>query len=187
VRVLAATNQELAEAVAKGQFRQDLYYRLDVVTVQLPPLRQRADDIPLLAHHFLRYYSQDGGKPVTAIADKAMELLCAYRWPGNIRELEHAIEQAVALSYQPILTPEDLPLEVREQKAHRFPSSATAAALFNFPDTPSLEEVKKRYVGHVLQLAEGNVSATARILNVDRRSLYRMLARYKIGPMMRND
>ncbi len=150
----------LAEAVAKGQFRQDLYYRLDVVTVQLPPLRQRADDIPLLAHHFLRYYSQDGGKPVTAIADKAMELLCSYRWPGNIRELEHAIEQAVALSYQPILTPEDLPLEVREQKAHRFPSNATAAALFNFPDTPSLEEVKKRYVGHVLQLAEGNVSAS---------------------------
>ena len=187
VRVLAATNQDLAEAVAKGQFRQDLYYRLDVVTVQLPPLRQRTDDIPLLAHHFLRYYSQDGGKPVTAIADKAMELLCAYRWPGNIRELEHAIEQAVALSYQPILTPEDLPLEVREQRAHRFPSNATAAALFNFPDTPSLEEVKKRYVGHVLQLAEGNVSATARILNVDRRSLYRMLARYKIGPMMKDD
>ncbi len=188
VRVLAATNQDLAEAVAKGEFRQDLYYRLDVVTVNLPPLRQRADDIPLLAYHFLRYYSQDGGKPVAAISDKAMELLCAYHWPGNIRELEHAIEQAVALSYHPVLTPEDLPVEVREQKAHRFPAAAASStALFNFPDTPSLEEVKKRYVRHVLQLSEGNVSATARILNVDRRSLYRMLARYKIGPMVKND
>jgi two-component system, NtrC family, response regulator AtoC len=187
VRVLAATNQDLSEAVAKGQFRQDLYYRLDVVTVQLPPLRQRADDIPLLAYHFLRYYSQDGGKPVAALSDKAMELLSAYHWPGNIRELEHAIEQAVALSYHPVLTPEDLPAEVREQKANRFPAAAASTALFNFPDTPSLEEVKKRYVRHVLQLAEGNVSATARILNVDRRSLYRMLARYKIGPMVKND
>src|SRR5690348_191060 len=187
VRVLAATNQDLSEAVAKGQFRQDLYYRLDVVTVQLPPLRQRADDIPLLAYHFLRYYSQDGGKPVAALSEKAMELLSAYHWPGNIRELEHAIEQAVALSYHPVLTPEDLPAEVREQKANRFPAAAASTALFNFPDTPSLEEVKKRYVRHVLQLAEGNVSATARILNVDRRSLYRMLARYKIGPMVKND
>jgi DNA-binding NtrC family response regulator len=187
VRVLAATNQDLSEAVAKGQFRQDLYYRLDVVTVHLPPLRQRADDIPLLAYHFLRYYSQDGGKPVAALSDKAMELLSAYHWPGNIRELEHAIEQAVALSYHPVLTPEDLPAEVREQRANRFPVAAASTALFNFPDTPSLEEVKKRYVRHVLQLAEGNVSATARILNVDRRSLYRMLARYKIGPMVKND
>jgi two-component system, NtrC family, response regulator AtoC len=186
VRVLAATNQDHSEAVAKGQFRQDLYYRLDVVTVHLPPLRQRADDIPLLAYHFLRYYSQDGGKPVAALSDKAMELLSAYHWPGNIRELEHAIEQAVALSYHPVLTPEDLPAEVREQRANRFPVAASTA-LFNFPDTPSLEEVKKRYVRHVLQLAEGNVSATARILNVDRRSLYRMLARYKIGPMVKND
>lgn len=187
VRVVAATNQNLAEAVTRGQFRQDLYYRLDVVAVPLPPLRQRTDDIPLLAQHFLRHYSQESEKPVSAISDKAMELLCSYRWPGNIRELEHAIEQAVALSYQPVLMPDDLPHEVREQRTHRFPSTPASAAQFNFPDTPSLEEVKKRYLGHVLQLTEGNVSATARILNVDRRSLYRMLARYKIGPLLKDD
>jgi two-component system, NtrC family, response regulator AtoC len=186
VRVLAATNQNLGEAVANEKFRQDLYYRLDVVSIRLPPLRQRADDIPLLARHFLKYYSQESDKPVSAISDKAMELLCTYRWPGNIRELEHAIEQAVALSYQPVLMPEDLPREVREQRAHRFPSNSTGGQ-FNFPDAPSLEEVKKRYVHHVLQLTEGNVSATARVLNVDRRSLYRMLARYKIGPSMKED
>jgi DNA-binding NtrC family response regulator len=187
VRVLAATNQNLAEAVGKGQFRQDLYYRLDVVAVRLPPLRQRADDIPLLARHFLKHYSQDCNKPVSTISEKAMELLSTYRWPGNIRELEHAIEQAVALSYQPVLMPEDLPSEVREQRAHRFPPNPMAGAQFNFPDAPSLEEVKKRYVHHVLQLTEGNVSATARVLNVDRRSLYRMLARYKIGPALKDD
>ena len=186
VRVLAATNQDLAEAVANGEFRQDLYYRLDVVTVRLPPLRQRRDDIPLLAQHFLKYYSRDCGKPVSAISEKAMELLCSYRWPGNIRELEHAVEQAVALSYQPVLTPEDLPREIREQNADKFPANPLATAQFNFPDTPSLEEVKKRYVRHVLQLTEGNVSATARMLNVDRRSLYRMLARYEIGPSLKD-
>jgi two-component system, NtrC family, response regulator AtoC len=186
VRVLAATNQNLAEAVANEKFRQDLYYRLDVVSIRLPPLRQRADDIPLLARHFLNHYSKDSGKPVSTISDKAMELLSTYRWPGNIRELEHAIEQAVALSYQPVLMPEDLPREVREQRAHRFPSNSSGAQ-FNFPDAPSLEEVKKRYVHHVLQLTEGNVSATARLLNVDRRSLYRMLARYKIGPSLKDD
>ena len=187
VRVVAATNQDLAEAVTRGEFRQDLYYRLDVVTINLPPLRQRTDDIPLLAQHFLKYYSHDCGKPVAAISEKAMELLCGYRWPGNIRELEHAMEQAVALSYQPILTPEDLPREIREQHDQNFPAHTAAIDEFNFPDTPSLEEVKKRYVRHVLQLTEGNVSATARVLNVDRRSLYRMLARYRIGPAVKDE
>jgi DNA-binding NtrC family response regulator len=187
VRVVAATNQNLAEAVAKGNFRQDLYYRLDVIAIHLPPLRERADDIPLLAQHFLRYYGQESGKPVTAFSDEAMELLCSYPWPGNIRELENAIEQAVALSYQPLLTPEDLPHDVREQREARIASLAPENTQFVFPDTPSLEEVKKRYVLHVLQLTGGNVSATARILNVDRRSLYRMLARYKIEPYLKDD
>jgi DNA-binding NtrC family response regulator len=186
VRVVAATNRDLADAVAKGEFRQDLYYRLDVITIQLPPLRERADDIPLLAQHFLKYYSHESGKSVPALSDAAMELLCAHPWPGNIRELENAIEQAVALSYQPVLTPEDLPREVRERRASTIASLAAQSGQFVFPDTPSLEEVKKRYVLYVLQRAGGNVSATARILNVDRRSLYRMLARYKIEPFLKD-
>ncbi len=187
VRVLAATNQDLPQAVAEGGFRQDLYYRLDVVSIRLPPLRERRDDIPLLARHFLSYYSKQTGKSVSAISDNAMQLLSNYRWPGNIRELEHAIEQAVALSYQPVLLPEDLPREVREQTSHQFASKPATPSEFNFPDQPSLEEMKKRYVQHVLQITNGNVSATARILNVDRRSLYRMLARYKIGPSSTQD
>jgi two-component system, NtrC family, response regulator AtoC len=187
VRVVAATNQELPQAIAEGQFRQDLYYRLDVVSIRLPPLRERRDDIPLLARHFLSYYSKQTGKSVSAISDNAMELLSNYRWPGNIRELEHAIEQAVALSYQPVLLPEDLPREVREQTTNQFSAKPAASSEFNFPDQPSLEEMKKRYVHHVLQITNGNVSATARILNVDRRSLYRMLARYKLGPASPQD
>ncbi len=186
VRVVAATNQNLAELVSKGAFRQDLYYRLDVVTVYLPPLRERVEDIPLLARHFLQHYSQESGKSITAISDKAMELLCAYFWPGNIRELENAIEQAVALSYQPVLTPDDLPVEVRDHAASRF-VHLPQNEQFLFPDTPTLEEVKKRYVLHVLRRALGNVSRTAKILNIDRRSLYRMLARYKIEPFLKDE
>lgn len=182
VRVVAATNQNLAEAVTKGRFRQDLYYRLDVVSIHLPALRQRPDDIPLLTHHFLRYYSQYIGKPMTSISDKALELLSSYSWPGNIRELEHAIEQAIALSSHTVLTPEDLPRQIREQRSLPSAPYPAGAGQFNFPDTPSLEEIKKRYVLHVLESAQGNMSATARILAVDRRSLYRMLARYKIAP-----
>ena len=182
VRVVAATNHDLAEAVSRGEFRQDLYYRLNVVAIRLPPLRERAEDIPLLARHFLQRYSQESGKCIKAISDKAMELLCAYSWPGNIRELENAIEQAVALSYQPVLTPDDLPAAVRDHAAAKSFQNDSHNGQFLFPDTPTLEEVKKRYVLHVLKHNQGNVSRSARVLNIDRRSLYRMLARFKIEP-----
>jgi DNA-binding NtrC family response regulator len=184
VRVVAATNQNLAELVNKGDFRRDLYYRLDVVAIHLPPLRERMEDIPLLVRHFLKYYSHESSKSITGISDKAMELLCAYSWPGNIRELENAVEQAVALSYQPVLTPENLPVEVRDHAASKSLHHLAQNDQFLFPDTPTLEEVKKRYVLHVLKRTQGNVSRSAKILNVDRRSLYRMLARYKIEPFL---
>ena len=187
VRVVAATNHNLAEAVSKGEFRQDLYYRLDVVAIHLPPLRERADDIPLLARHFLQRYSQESGKSISAISDKAMELLCSYSWPGNIRELENAIEQAVALSYQSILTPDDFPEAVRNPAAAKPFENGSQNEQFLFLDTPSLEEVKKRYVLHVLRHNQGNVSRSARVLNIDRRSLYRMLARFKIEPFFKQE
>jgi DNA-binding NtrC family response regulator len=186
VRVVAATNYNLTDAVKMGEFRQDLFYRLNVVAIQLPPLRERQEDIPLLAQHFLKHYSAENGKTIAAISNEAMDLLCSYAWPGNIRELENAIEQAVALSYQPVLTPEDLPHDVREQVAVP-PRTQGSLEQSILADTPSLEEVKKRYVLHVLEQTQGNVSATARILNVDRRSLYRMLSRYKIEPFVKED
>jgi DNA-binding NtrC family response regulator len=180
VRVIAATNQNLDDLVAKGSFRQDLYYRLNVVAIHLPPLRERVEDIPLLAGYFLKCYSQENGKSITAISDAAMRLLCHYSWPGNIRELENAIEQAVVLSNQPVLAPDDLPQAVRNNAASRLSQNLPPDGQFLFSDTPTLEEVKKRYVLHVLKQNQGNVSRTARALNIDRRSLYRMLARYKV-------
>jgi two-component system, NtrC family, response regulator AtoC len=187
VRVVAATNHNLAEAVSKGEFRQDLYYRLDVVTIHLPPLRERVDDIPLLARHFLQRYGEESGKSISGISDKAMELLCRYSWPGNIRELENAVEQAVALSYQPILTPDDFPEAVRNPAAAKPFGNGSQNDQFLFRDAPSLEEVKKRYVLHVLRHNQGNVSRSARVLNIDRRSLYRMLARFKIEPFFKQE
>jgi DNA-binding NtrC family response regulator len=185
VRVVAATNHNLEEAVSRGEFRQDLYYRLNVVAILLPPLRERVEDIPLLTRHFLQHYSQESGKSITAFSDEAMELLCTYSWPGNIRELENAIEQAVALSYQPVLTPDDLPVAVRDHISTKSFQNDSQNGQFLFPDTPTLEEVKRRYVLHALKQAGGNISRTAKMLNIDRRSLYRMLARYKIEPFFK--
>jgi two-component system response regulator AtoC len=182
VRIVAATNKDLIELVRQGAFRQDLYYRLKVVTIALPFLRERAEDIPALAYHFLKRYSQENGKFVPVISDEAMDLLRAYSWPGNIRELENVIERAVALSNQPMLTPTDLPVEVCEHVAARPSHGLFREDQSPFADTPTLEEVKKRYVLHVLHNTQGNLSHAAELLDVDRRSLYRMLGRYKITP-----
>ena len=181
-RVLAATNKNLDELMKNGVFREDLYYRLKVVTIRLPPIRERLEDIVALAQHFLRRYSRAAGKAITGISEEAMERLQKYSWPGNIRQLENVIEQAVVLSNQPILTLDDLPPEIREDSAPRSPFNLSRSEQFFFSDTPNLEEVKKRYVLHVMSRTEGNVSGAARILEIDRRSLYRMLVRWKIEP-----
>jgi len=185
VRVVAATNHDLAEAARRRNFRQDLYYRLNVVAIRLPPLRERAEDIPLLVRHFLQRYSEESGKSITAVSEEALELLYAYRWPGNIRELENAIEQAVALSYQSVLTLDVFPEAIRSHAIAKPFQNDSQSDPFFFPDMPSLEEVKKRYVLHVLRRNQGNVSRSARVLNIDRRSLYRMLARFKIEPFFK--
>jgi two-component system response regulator AtoC len=182
VRIVAATNKELEQLVSKGALREDLYYRLKVVSIYLPPIRERPEDIPSLAEHFLRRYSHDAGKPVTNISNEAMKLLCDYPWPGNVRELENVIERAVALSRQSLLTPEDLPVEVREGKASGFSRRSALEEDFVFPGTPTMDEVKKHYILHLLGLTQGNISRAAKILDMDRRSLYRMLVRYKIEP-----
>ena len=183
VRILAATNRDLVESVKQGTFRQDLFYRINVVTIHLPALRQRAEDIPALAYHFLRRYSQEHGKPVVGISEDAMALLRTYTWPGNIRELENIIERAVALSNQAMLTPEDLPVEVRDRSMPRASPDRPSDAWKGFDDLPSLEEVKKRYILHVLDSTQGNISRAAEILEIDRRSLYRMLERYQVAPV----
>jgi DNA-binding NtrC family response regulator len=171
VRVVAATNRNLEHLVQQGSFREDLFYRLKVVTITLPPLRERREDIPLLAEHFLRRYAQRNGKNISHLSDEAMVLLMDYPWPGNIRELEHCIERAVTLASGTVLTPDDLAPELH---------STLEATLHR--GTPTLEEVKRRYLAHVIAETGGNISRAATILGVDRRSLYRMLRRYGIRP-----
>ena len=183
VRILAATNKDLVERVKQGIFRQDLFYRVNVVTIHLPALRQRAEDISALAYHFLRRYSQEHGKPVVGISEDAMMLLRAYTWPGNIRELENTIERAVALSNQALLTSEDLPAEMRDRSTPEANPDGPSEAWKGFDDLPTLEEVKKRYILHVLDSTQGNISRAAEILAIDRRSLYRMLERYHVVPV----
>lgn len=185
VRVIAATNKDLEQVVRKRAFREDLYYRLKVVSIYLPPLRKRPADIPSLAQYFLRRYGHETGKPVSGISDEAMDVLCTYAWPGNVRELENAIERAVTLSLQPLLSPEDLPAEAREGKPSRLCGNQREDEDFFFPGSPSLEEVKRRYVLHVLSVTQGNIARSAKTLDIDRRSLYRMLVRYKIEPFFK--
>ncbi len=180
VRVIAATNKDLEDLMRQRRYREDLFYRLNVVSIHVPPLRERRQDIPALARHFLACYAQSNGKPIASISEGAMALLEAYDWPGNVRELENTIEQVLILSNRPALAVEDLPAAIRDPEAAR--STRSVEQSFNFPDTPPLEEMKKRYVLHVLDTAGGNISRAAKLLDVDRRSLYRMLARYHVGP-----
>jgi DNA-binding NtrC family response regulator len=165
VRIVAATHRDLKRLVAEGAFREDLYYRLNVVTVTVPPLRDRREDIPLLARHFLDKCAQATGKTVRGFAPEALERLLAWHWPGNVRELEHAVERAVALAASELILPEDLPSEIRPApREPRLPSPLM-----------TLEEVKRWYVRKVLEHVGGNKVRAAEILGIDRRTLYRML------------
>jgi DNA-binding NtrC family response regulator len=168
VRVVAATNRDLRKLVAEGGFRDDLYYRLNVVTIQVPPLRERASDIPLLAQHFLETFAHRTTRRVKRLAPEALGLLAAYHWPGNVRELENVIERAVALSASETLVPDDFPPQLCEApaRAPRLPVSGM-----------TLEEVKRWYVNKVLEEAGGNKLRAAELLGIDRRTLYRILER----------
>ncbi|MBI4011135.1 MAG: sigma-54-dependent Fis family transcriptional regulator [Candidatus Rokubacteria bacterium] len=168
VRVISATNRDLQRRVEAGEFREDLYYRLRVVTIALPPLRARREDIPLLAQHFLEKLARSGTTPVRGIARAALERLAGYDWPGNVRELENVITRAATLSSAAVLMPEDF----------AFDAAAAAAAGPALPQAAmTLEAVKHWYVSRVLADVGGNKQRAAAILGVDRRTLYRILAK----------
>ena len=172
VRLIAATNKDLQATVREGRFREDLFYRLNVVSIHLPPLRERPEDIPALAQHFLHKYAEANKKDIASLAPEAMAMLEAYAWPGNVRELENAIERAVAVGRHPVLLPEDLPLQV----AGGIPAAETR--LGSPPGLLSLEEMTRRHLVRVLGATGGNKKRTAEILGIDRRTLYRMLDRF---------
>jgi DNA-binding NtrC family response regulator len=179
VRVIAATNRSLQHLARDGKFREDLYYRLNVVKIDLPPLRDRAEDIPLLAMHFAEKYARQGEGP-KAIDPEAMELMLAYRWPGNIRELENAIERACVTSSDSVIRPENLPADVLKPTA---PKSAIPIDLSK-PLPEVLKEVtadiEQRYLRKALKKCRGNIGRCARICGLSRRSVSAKVAEYNI-------
>ncbi|KAA5542628.1 sigma-54-dependent Fis family transcriptional regulator [Roseiconus nitratireducens] len=170
VRILSATHRDLETAVEEHQFREDLYYRINVIQIHLPPLRARGMDILLLAQHFVQQFAQRSGKSVQGIAEPAAEKLLNYSWPGNIRELRNVIERAVALTVFDRVGVEDLPDKIREHRGK---------TVFIGGDDPnelmSLEEIQRRYINHVLESVDHNKTLAAQILGVDRKTLYRKL------------
>ena len=172
VRVIAATNQPLEPLVKSGKFREDLFDRLNVVTITLPPLRERKEDIPLLANHFLQKFSEENHKNISHISPEALGILTQYSWPGNVRELEHTIERAVIFSIHPIILPEDLPTKMFEEI--KGPEILIPEKLL------SLRELEKRYVLKVLEETGGNKKKASEILGIDRTTLYRILEKESV-------
>ena len=170
VRVLAATHRDLETAVDDGKFRQDLFYRINVIQLHLPPLRARGSDVLKIANHFVDHFARRSGKKVTGIAEPAAEKLMGYRWPGNVRELRNVMERAVALTRYDSITVDDLPDKIREHRG---------GTVFIGGEDPtelvSLEEVERRYIDHVLKAVDQNRTQAARILGLDRKTLYRKL------------
>ena len=172
VRVLASTNRDLWSMVRKEQFREDLYYRLNGVIITLPPLRDRREDIPMLAYHFIQKFAIMNHKKVAGISPEALMVLQHADWPGNVRELEHTIESAVVMTSHEIILPDDLPVALRE--------SVPVSAVSEFPDLVTLEELEKQYLIRILNETRGNKTQAAKILGIDRRTLYRMAERFKL-------
>jgi len=176
VRVVVATNRDLESEVQMGKFREDLYWRLNVIQLSLPPLRMRPFDIPLLIEHFIAKYAEAYNAPPLEVSAEALAILTAYAWPGNVRELENVIERALAMTSGAILTPDDLPERLR--------SGDCAAMVLNQArdNHMTLRQIEQTYVAEILRLADGNKSRAAEMLGLDRKTLYRKLAeRYEAG------
>jgi DNA-binding NtrC family response regulator len=166
VRIISATNRDLAQAITQGIFRPDLFYRLNVVGLHLPPLRERREDIPLLAKHFLRRYAIEINKKIERLAPSSLELLMEYNWPGNVRELENAIERAVVISQGHELTAKD------------FTFLQPASGLLNEPSARNLQELEKQHIHRILEENHWNISKTAVDLGIDRVTLYNKIKKY---------
>jgi two-component system response regulator HydG len=171
VRVIAATNRDLDEEIRRGSFRPDLYYRLNVIALYLPPLRDRKEDIPILAAAFLRRIAKGRGEPTKRLAERALDTVMAYDWPGNVRELENALEHAAILSGDTDIDIAQLPSRVKEPKGLPLVGEKP-------PDNPTLEVIERAYIMWVLEAEAGNKTRAAEVLGIDPSTLYRKLSRY---------
>ena len=170
IRLIAATNVDLAKAVQEGRFREDLYYRLNVIPVHVPPLRDRRDDIPLLVQHFIQVYAQKNGKAIGGCSPQALALLSDYTWPGNVRELENAVERAVVLSRSDVIDEQALPREVRESVANPRSGPPLSFAI----GTP-LADIEMRVIRETLRHTGGDKRLAAKLLGIATRTIYRRL------------
>ena len=168
VRIVAATNRDLAEDVREGRFRQDLFYRISVITVDVPPLRERREDVPLLANHFLDDYARRNAKGSLGLSPEALEVMEGYDWPGNVRELQGAVERAVVLSRGTVIEPGDLPPQLRAG------GDGDGTHITVQLGTP-LEEIEKRVIRETLRMTKGNKQLAARLLGIATRTIYRKL------------
>jgi two-component system, NtrC family, response regulator HydG len=172
VRFVSAANADLENEIKRGEFRQDLFYRLNVVPVRLPDLKDRREDIPLLVQHFLNQFATRGGEPLRRVSPEAMRVLMTHNWPGNVRELENAVEYALTMGQSDLLGVEDLPEKVTNPER----DIVEEAAL----DGVTLEEMERRYILRVLKKMGGHQIKTAQVLGIDRRTLYRRLRQYGV-------
>lgn len=176
-RVLAATNRNLEREVKTGKFREDLFYRLSVVTLRVPALSERRTDIPLLAERFLSLVLDREGHKQISLSEETVRTLVAYDWPGNVRELESAIEYAVLHARGNEIVPDDLPAKLQSDQVRSAARSPLSAL---FEDLPALDELERRYLLYVLEVAGGNRTRAAEVLGIDRRTLYRMIERHGV-------
>ncbi len=173
---MAATNRELQEEIEAGRFREDLYYRLNVVTLPVPALRERQEDIPLLAQHFLETFAEKNRKQIKGFTPQAMDRMVRYDWPGNVRELMNAVERGVILCRSEYITEMDFPLSVREP----FEQTVDIATVAELPADLPLEEVEKTTILKTLESTGGNKSEAARRLGITRRTLHKKLKKYGV-------
>jgi DNA-binding NtrC family response regulator len=179
IRLVSASNQDLEEAAKRGEFRQDLFYRLNVVPVRLPDLKDRREDIPLLVLHFLQKFAQQHGEPPRRFANEAMRVLMTHSWPGNVRELENAVEHALTMGRGEILLSEDLPVSVTAPERDIIHEATL--------DDVTLAELEQRYILLVLEKMGGHQIKTSRVLGIDRRTLYRRLRQYGYTGRLRGE
>ena len=179
IRVIAATNQDLSKAVAEGRFREDLFYRINVIPIALPPLRERREDIPLLAEHFLAKYSEQMEKDISGVSREAMDLLLHHDWPGNIRELENALERAVALEATPTILPDSLPATIRGDSP-RAAAPAEALPESGFDLEAHVQEIERGYIAEALQKAGGVQVKAADLLGMSFRSFRYYVKKYNL-------
>ncbi len=179
MRVIAATNQDLTKMAAEGRFREDLFYRINVIPIHLPPLRERGEDIPLLAEYFLVKYRDQMGKAITGLSQQSMELLEAYEWPGNIRELENVIERAVALEKSPSILPDNLPDHIVRRVA-RGPAAAGSLPESGFDMEEHVKGLEREYIAQALQRAGGVQVKAAELLGMTFRSFRYYAKKYNL-------